>query len=356
MFDEAGHRCESFTSMTPSQLSLARPAAGGHASLLPPVVLSQDSSLRQSDEPHRTIRPHIQRSTSGCFRSCLGASNDMREMDRPGSPPRVRAVTSMKSLLPLYLANPKATLQIRPGYQLRRTHSDPITPGQLSRDPPNHSALQESMSTTHSSLSGSSEALIGTQSTQALFDIGIFQPPKSGSSDVDAADVSRRCSLSASTPDQALAPNVFGALSLARPTRSASRIRSAGLRCSSEGSSSGQRAIKGFRSHAEEGYTAVPMRFSCFGRFRASRVVESEAEWLKGDLEETSWLQDASEEELVGDHVSSNASTEDSRWELESVASTRAESSIGAADGSVIVSSLAPNEAICIIRTHGSAH
>ncbi len=271
-------------------------------------------------------------------------------MDRASSPARLRAVTSMKSLLPLHLANPRASLPSRPTDQLRRSHSSPTTPGQLIRDSCDHEDLANSMSSTHSSFSANLQAPIETQSTQALFDIGIFQA--SARSDVgeeDSTDFFSQCSPPASTPDEALAPSFFGPLPLARPTRSDSGLDSE-VR-GPAGSWHGSRGIKRSSRYAEEAFTAAVTRHSCIRSSCTSRVIESEAEWLKGDLEQTSWLLDASDEEAISDRVSSNASTEDLKWELESVASTRAESSLEGPDGSVIVSDHHLDGVVCTQRS-----
>ena len=271
-------------------LTPARGAAGKDAGLPPPAMPCGSVRSRQPDERGRVP---IRRSLSWArARWCGSLEEKKAEEEEKGddrarssgsgsSSGRLRSVTSMKALIPLFLA--KTDMSLRPPashHPLRRSHSCPeqSDDGDLERNGP--STLQSP---------------VELRPTQALFDIGIFKgskKPPGSSLSMPSKETGHDSSSSGScTPLRSHAIPTYAVIH-------ADARKLCWLSSSPSRSSFGGDTVYG------EDYDDADPSLSSLRASPDSRLLESESLWLRGDFEETSWLDDASDSEGMEDGTS----------------------------------------------------
>lgn len=324
--------------------SSPKTALSGKAGLLPPAVIEQDRGLRQPEDFYCPNFVRFQRLSSGRPRSILSANGEVTGSIRATSPSRFRSVASMKVLLPLHLAKTRTSLPLRPFQQLRRTHSDPATIGRLRNDSPNAGSLPDSASIPPSTdVSTALQSLTGMKSTQALFDVGIFhsppKPPRCAGSLPEHEEIGKayhQCSLSATSSKKGESPTFAGDCLFGPLPEEVSRLEFA------DSSSSTEKCCQwngnGISTHGLLNDPVPAMDEDILRPSHALKGIETESKWLKGALEDTSWLDDPSDNERSSDSFSSNVSLEESTGDVESSTSLKTASSAESLVGSVIVS------------------
>ena len=236
-----------------------------------------------------------------------------QDPDRASSHPRLRSVTSMTEPLPLYLSHPADSSGLLFSQQLRRPNSSPTTLKEIEGSYTEDTTTERSLIKQHySSTPIPMQTATGIAFPHALFDLGIFQPqPKSPSLPPtlprEESEAIYRCPSLASPFEDKRKLGYFGAESVKQHSDNDWKTQNEGACKTSEpkleDSTIDPLGAKAIRECA----VAVSTEAGSWSDSNASAIAGPESVSLGGSLSETSWLDDASDDE--GSHCHSFASS-----------------------------------------------
>ncbi len=291
-----------------SDSSLFKRPVDGKPRLLPSPTIRPGSPLRSSNKGH-PARFSLWSCPAGGLAAARPTSptHHMRDSDRGSSPSRLRSVTSMRALLPLQLGTGGgrgSSSLVCLTSQLRRTNSDPTANGQLGLRSPTSNTLVESVSMSLSTLS-STPALGGVKAQQALFDIGIFRPsiesqasPLAGAGSIEFEGEIGRCA-------RAVSPTEESTLSLVDDIVGESEhdnVSDVGMDGVSQLDDEGHQdtASECSSMTSSQGMITIGALPECLvSSALGIRNTASESECPNQNLNEASWLEDASDDEGI---------------------------------------------------------